>query len=295
MTSNIREILIEDQDQVNILCKTIWEGNDYVPGIFSIWVQNPLARTMGLFDDNELVAMGTIEKTEGTNIAWIQGLRVKDGYRLKGHATSITRALVDIAKELGITHLWYATSSKNEASMKVAEKSGFHRADQTGYFRLFKPFPLHSKPSPSIVPLKASPDRLYEILVVNPDLVESSTFPLAWHFDFKTLEGLSRLLKDASIRVVVDETGVARGLYCHVERRERVNENTIAFTVFATDRSVFVDIMSRMIDEATSIHADRAVFFLGPWATEWALDLGYMAEEFVDRKFLLYEMNPVEK
>ena len=294
MPSSIRELNIEDYEHVNILCETIWSGNDYVPSIFPKWIEDPLARTIGLFEDNELVVFGNIERFVDTDIAWIQGLRVKEGHRDKGHATTITSELIDIAKEMGIRHLWYCTSSRNESSMRVAEKCGFRVVDKTGYFRIYKPFPDHPKPSLSIVPLKVTPERLHEILIVNPDLVESSTVPLAWHFDFKTKEGLTRLLQNAVIKVVVDETGNSSGLYCQTER-ERNEEKTAAFTVFATDRSVFVDIMSRMIDQAETIGADRAVFFLGPRVTEWALDLGYVADEFMDRKFLLYEVNPAER
>ncbi|MHA1964513.1 MAG: GNAT family N-acetyltransferase [Candidatus Thorarchaeota archaeon] len=294
MPTSIRELSLEDLEHINILCKTIWNGNDYVPAIFPNWVANPLARTVGLFEAGKLVAFGNIEKHSEADIAWIQGLRVKEGHRSKGHATTITLSLISIAKELGIKHLWYATSSRNESSIKVAEKSGFHEVDRTGYFRIYKPYPAHAKPSPSIVPLKVSPERLHELLNENPDLVRSSTFPLVWHFDFKTKEGLTRLLRNSVIKVVVDDTGRALGFYC-LDERERNEEKTAAFTVFATDRSVFVDIMSRMIDQAETIGADRAVFFLDPRVTEWALDLGYVADEFVERKFLLYEWKPPEK
>lgn len=294
MPSSFRELTIEDHKHVNILCETIWSGNDYVPSIFPKWIEDPLSRTIGLFEDDELVVFGNIERFVDTDIAWIQGLRVKEGHREKGHATTITSELIDIARDMGISHLWYCTSSRNESSIRVAEKCGFHIADKTGYFRIYKPFPAHPKPSLSIVPLEVTPERLHELLIINPDLVESSTVPLAWHFDFKTQEGLTRLLQNAVVKVVVDETGNASGLYCQTER-ERNEEKTAAFTVFSTDRSVFVDIMSRMIDQAETIEANRAVFFLGPNVTEWALDLGYVADEFVDRKFLLYEVNPAER
>jgi len=293
MSTSIRELSLEDYEHIKILCSTIWNGNDYVPETFPTWVSNPLARTIGLFEADQLVAFGNIEKIVGTDIAWVQGLRVMEEHREKGHATTITFALIDIARELHIKNLWYATSSRNESSMRVAEKCGFHKADKTGYFRIYKPFPNHPKPSLSIIPLKVDPERLSELLIVNPDLVESATFPLAWHFDFKTYDGLARLLKDAVVNVVVGESGKVTGLYCQIERG-RNEEKTTAFTVFATDRSVFVDIMSRMIDQAESVGADRAVFFLGPRATEWALGLGYVADEFVDRRFLLYELNPSE-
>ncbi len=293
MPTSIRELSLEDLDHIKILSETIWSGNDYVPASFPKWVANPQATTIGLFEDDELVAYGNIEKVPDADIAWIQGLRVKEGHREKGHATTITEALIDIAKELKIKNLWYATSSRNEASMKVADNCGFHEADKTGYFRIYKPFPAHPRPSLSIVPLTVTPERLHELLVANPDLVESSTFPLAWHFDFKTLDGLTRLLSDAVAKVVVDESGEVSGLYCQIERG-RNEEMTAAFTVFATNRSVFVDIMSRMIDQAETVGADRGVFFLGPRVTEWALDLGYVADEFIDRRFLLYELNPVD-
>ncbi|MFX1560162.1 MAG: GNAT family N-acetyltransferase [Promethearchaeota archaeon] len=293
MPFTIRELSLEDQKHVDQLCETIWSGNDYVPTEFSKWVSDPLSITLGVFEAEELVAIGNIEKLDGSNIAWIQGLRVREEHRGKGHGTSVTLALIELARDMSIQHLWYATSSRNEASMKVAEKCGFHIADRTGYFRIYQPYPVHSQPSPSIIPMNVNPERLHELLIENPELVESRTFPLAWHFDFKTPEGLTRLLSDAVVKTVVDDSGKVQGLYCLIER-QRQEETTAAFTVFATDRSVFVDIMSRMIDLAEARGADRAVFFLGPRVTEWAPNLGYVADEFIDRTFLLYELNPTK-
>jgi hypothetical protein len=288
MSENLRELTVEDQEHVDILCETVWSGNDYVPAVFPRWISTPDSHTLGLFQNEELIAIGNVEMTEGTSIAWVQGLRVKDSHREKGHAKSVTLALSELARERGITTLWYATSSRNAASIAVAEKTGFGKVATTGYFRLYKPFPPHSKPSPSIVPVQVGPERLVELLEVNPDLVPWDKFPLAWHFDFKTLDGLKRLVSRAINKVVIDEAGIPQALYC-VTERERKEEKTSAYTVFATDRSIFVDIMSRMIDESETAGVDRAVFFLGPSTTEWAQNLGYFSEEFEGRRFLLYE------
>ena len=288
MSENLRELVIEDQEHINILCETIWDGNDYVPDIFPRWISTPDSYTLGLFKDDELIACGNIEKTEGTSIALIQGLRVKDTHREKGYATNITIALASYAKEIGISTLWYATSSRNIASITVAKKTGFHEEASIGYFRLYNPFPPHAKPSQSVVPIQVNPERLFELLTMNPDLVESDKLPLAWHFDYKTIEGLTRLFSRAIVKVVLDQAGIPQGLYC-VTERERKEEKTSAYTVFVTNRAIFVDIMSRMIDEAQTEEVDRAVFFLGPRATDWAQDLGYVAMEFAGRRFLLYE------
>jgi len=288
MSENLRELMIEDQEHINILCEKIWDGNDYVPEVFPRWISTPDSHTLGIFKDNELIACGNIEKTEGTSIAWIQGLRVKGAHREKGYATKVTFALANYAKEIGISTLWYATSSRNIASTSVAQKTGFHEEASTGYFRLYNPFPPHAKPSQSILPIQVNPERLFELLTINPDLVESDKLPLAWHFDYKTIEGLTRLVSRAIIKVVLDQTGIPSGLYC-VTERERKEEKTSAYTVFVTDRTIFVDIMSRMIDESQTEGVERAVFFLGPRATKWAHDLGYVTEEFTGRRFLLFE------
>ncbi|MBN2230985.1 MAG: GNAT family N-acetyltransferase [Candidatus Thorarchaeota archaeon] len=262
-----------------------------MPETFPKWVSDSKATPMGVFEGEDLIALANLERVDGTSIAWVQGLRVKDGYRQKGYGTSVTNAIVDISRTMGIRTLWYATSSKNTSSQHVAERTGFKVVDNTGYFRLYKPYPPHAKPSPSIVPLQVNPSRLFEILQENPDLVQSTTFPLAWEFDFRSIEGLTRLLQNATIRVIIDESGRAQGVYCMITR-QRKDELTAAYTVFTTDRSIFVDIISRTIDEAETLGANRAVYFLGPRATEWALTLGFVDEEFNGRQFLLYELNP---
>ena len=291
MSDILRNLVIEDHDQVKTLCETIWEGNDYVPEIFPTWISNPLSTPLGIFQDKELVALANLEKVEGTTIGWVEGLRVKEEHRQSGLGSKANEAIVEAAKEQGIKTLWYATSSRNEPSQLVAEKSGFVKANATGYFRLYRPYPAHSRPSPSIMPLQIDAVRLHELLLSNPDLVESTTFPLAWQFDFTSVEGLSRLLKDSAIKVVINEAGLVDGLYCMTKRDLKGDAWTAAYTVFATDRSIFVDIISRTIDEADTLGADRAVYFLGPRATEWALTLGYVEEEFIGRRFLLYELN----
>ncbi len=291
MSDNLRNLVIEDHDQVKTLCETIWEGNDYVPEIFPTWISDPLSTPLGIFQDKELVALANLEKVEGSTIGWVEGLRVKEGHRQSGLGSKANDAIVEAAKEQGIKILWFATSSRNEPSQLVAEKSGFIKANTTGYFRLYRPYPAHSKPSPSIVPLQIDAARLHEFLLSNPDLVESTTFPLAWQFDFTSIEGLSRLLKNSTIKVVINEAGNVDGLYCMSKRDRKGDTWTATYTVFATNRSVFVDIISRTIDEADTLGADRAVYFLGPRATEWALTLGYVEEEFIGRRFLLYELN----
>ncbi|TFF95642.1 GNAT family N-acetyltransferase [Candidatus Thorarchaeota archaeon] len=291
MPQTLRALDMDDHPQVEVLSEGVWSGNDYVPDRFPIWVKDQNVSVFGILEGDELIAICALELVPGTTIAWAEGLRVKEGHREKGLAKKLVQHIKGIADEHGVRTLWYATSSRNEPSMAVAERVGFRLADSVGYFRLYRPFPDHPKPSLSYIPLEVDSDRLYDILLNNPELVESTTIPMAWEFDFRSKEGLERLSEKTQFKVVFDGNGDALSLYCRVDRK-RKEELTSAFTLFARDRSIFIDVLSRMIDEAASANADRAVFFLGPRATEWALASGYVTEEFVDRKFLLYEYNP---
>jgi len=291
MAPDIVPLKAEHHEDVKALCKTIWEGHDYVPEAFPRWMEDPNYESVGIFDDGNLVAIGTLEIVPKSTIGWVVGLRVREGYRDRGFAKDIVTRIIGLAKERGINPLWYATSSRNEASIHVATNLGFREVNSAGYFRLHAPYPPHQKPSAVFVPMTVDPDRLVSLLEQNPELVSTSTIPAAWEFEFADREGLHRLVSKTHFRVVMDENGVAQAFFFKIDR-QREEESTAAFTIFATDRSVFVDVLARTIDEAQHQGADRAVYFLGPRCSEWVMTTGFVAEEFIGRRFLLYEIHP---
>jgi len=58
MSDTLRELVIEDHEQVKELCETIWEGNDYVPETFPVWISSSDDTPIGIFKGDELVALG---------------------------------------------------------------------------------------------------------------------------------------------------------------------------------------------------------------------------------------------
>jgi RimJ/RimL family protein N-acetyltransferase len=293
MSLKIHELHITDQEHVKTLTADTWEGNDYVPERFPRWISEEYTTPIGGYLDDQLVAIGCLELVEGSSIGWIKGVRVKEEHRQKSYGTEIVKHIVDLAKASGVKHLRYATSSRNEASQKLAMKLGFLEKERVGYFRLHPPYPPHPKPSPLWIPIDIDANRLYDVLLKNPFLVESENLPMAWEFDFKSKEGLQRLGEQTSFRIIIDEKGITHGLFYRCDR-ERRNITTATYSVFTSNRTIFVDIMARIQDELEEIKADRAAFFLGPNATEWSSGLGIVDEEYKERRFLLYEMNPQE-
>ncbi len=288
MSFTIRDLTIDDHPEVNSLCETIWDGNDYVPDSFPNWIEDKFSFPFGMFSDNQLVALVNMECVPSRSLAWVKGLRVREEFRNQGHGSKILGHLISKANAAGILNVLYATSSRNEASMKLAEKQGFKLANSVDYFRLEPPYPPHPKPSQSIHPIEVDELRLTEILDVDESLMESSTFPVAWEFYRKDLESLARLGKQAKIRVVIDDNGRVNTLYIMAVRKRR-DFRTLTFTVYSSNRTVFVDVFSRILDELVDERADRAAFFLGPRVEQWVDFIIDIPKEFAERRFLLYE------
>lgn len=171
-TSNFRM-----RNQLESLCKDIWEGNDYVPDRFSSWIKEDNSNPVGLFVDGELVALGNLETALDVAVAWVKGLRVNTSHQHEGHGTKLVEHMIDLAKKRGFKKIRYATSSRNEPSVHLAKNLGFVVANSIGYFRLSNPYPQHPAPSPITVPLVIDSERLHEVLSSTPELVESGTLP----------------------------------------------------------------------------------------------------------------------
>jgi N-acetylglutamate synthase-like GNAT family acetyltransferase len=290
MPEQFRDLQISDESSVRELCKDIWEGNDYVPDRFSSWIREDNSSPIGLFIEGELVALGNLAAAPDSPVAWIKGLRVSESRQHEGHGTKLVEHMIDLAKKSGIKKLRYATGSRNEVSVHLAKNLGFAVANSIGYFRLSRPYPQHPAPSPITVPLVVNSERLHEALSSTPKLVESETLPLLWEFEDKELEGFVRLENRTEFKLIVSDEGNAKGLF-YGASVERNRSKTATYSVFATDRSVFIDIMARILEELDNSGADRAVFFLGPRATEWAPSLLIVPDDYMDRRYLLLELD----
>lgn len=289
MSSVIRDLRADDEEVVISVSHSVWE-DDYVPSNFENWIENPLWHPVGKFVDDNLVAIGALELVEYSKVGWVKALRVHQDHQRRHHGAGLVQHLIDMAREKGLKTLWYATSTRNIASIKLAESLGFDLSNKVGYLRLYRPFPPHPKPSLNFVPLQVDPERLLVLLEKNPELIEMDTIPLAWMFYEKDSEGLRHLATKTKFNTLIDEDGIIRGLYYNTTR-ERQGIKSLVYSVFSNDQSFFVDIMSRILDESENSDADRSVFFLGKKPAEWIHGLIDVPEEFLDRRFLLYKMN----
>ncbi len=290
MSERIRALHISDHDDVRDLCMGLWGERDYIPDQFPQWIQSQYMLPFGVFRNNRLEAIGALQVTPENQKAWIKGLRVKFESQRKGLGFRITEHLMNYARQVGVKTLRYGTSTRNKASMGLAEKLGFRLVNSVSYLRLEPPFPAHPTPSPSFLPLEIGPERFHEILATSPDLVDSETFAFSWEFYNKDIEGIRQATEISKVRAVIGDTGEANTVF--LSRSElRDDIRTSVYSIFSKNRSIFVDVFSRILDELEETRTDRGAFFLGPRAEEWVRYMLEIPEEYKDRRFLLYEAN----
>ncbi|MBN2230777.1 MAG: GNAT family N-acetyltransferase, partial [Candidatus Thorarchaeota archaeon] len=233
-----------------------------------------------------LVSFAALHTEPEANYAWVKALRTHSKHHHHGFGSIVVQKTLDMAKEMEIEEVRYATSSRNESSIGLARKLGFAIRDEVGYFRLEAPYPPRPKSSPAFVPLRVDARRVSELIMRYPDLIETSTFPISWEFENKDLDGLNRIQKKGDFFLIVDDTGEPLTLYFK-RLYQRNGESMSTYSVFTRERSTFVDTMSRLIEDAEREESRRVTFFLGSVAKEWSSTLMLIPDEYNDRRFIL--------
>ncbi len=285
MTITTRILDERDHEKIIEISESVWE-DDYVPDNFKNWVKDPLWTPIGCFDNGTLVSFAALE--EKSEYAEVKALRTHSEHQKKGYGVRVVDEIVSLAKDKGIRDLRYCTSSRNSGSMKLAERAGFMLTEEVGYVRLYSPFPPHPKPSSSLIPVEVDAERAFDAIQSAPELVENKFIPVAWEFEDKTLEGLKRLEKETTFNLTIGLDGKPLGFFFK-KYRERKGIKTIVHSVFTNERSVFVDIISRLLEEVDS-DVDRCVFFLGNSGGEWMEDMAILPDDWERRKFLFYQL-----
>ncbi|MFX1554601.1 MAG: GNAT family N-acetyltransferase [Promethearchaeota archaeon] len=124
-----RELTPEDIPAVKDISKDIWEGDDYIPYVIQEWLQEKSCMNYGTFKDEdktELIGFGRV-KLYNKDIAWLEGGRIKVSYQGQGIGKLQLNYAIEYAKKVGVKVAQYDTSSKNFASISLANYFGFKR------------------------------------------------------------------------------------------------------------------------------------------------------------------------
>ncbi len=130
-----RQLTLEDKDQVIRICKTIWDGDDYIPNIFEEWVEEDNSYFIGLFNDDNLIGFGRLA-SHGDGHYWLEGLRKNHDLKVKGIGKKIANYLIKIAMDNECQSLKFSTYYDNVESISLNEKIGFAKIKEWSYLEL---------------------------------------------------------------------------------------------------------------------------------------------------------------
>lgn len=121
-----RRVRSEDKERVFEICKSVWDGHDYIPNIFEKWAADEEGEFTMAVVDGEIVGMGKFTMVR-PEIGWLEGLRVAAEARSKGFAKNITNHYIAKGRAMGLNALQLSTYYENYASIHVTESYGFKK------------------------------------------------------------------------------------------------------------------------------------------------------------------------
>ncbi len=120
----VREAAPTDRRQVAEMLTEVWGGRDYLMGVWREWLSSPSGDLLVAEVDGRIVGVMYVEYRPAGE-AYLAGARVHPGYRKMGVATQLTLECMERARSRGRTLATLATSVRNQAAQRLAEKLGF--------------------------------------------------------------------------------------------------------------------------------------------------------------------------
>jgi hypothetical protein len=120
-----RRMRPDDKPALMEIASRIWEGSDYLPGVFDEWVADERGEFAAVLLDGRLVGCGKLTCLTDTD-AWLEGVRKDPGVVETGLADAVARRFLRmLAQREGLTSLRFSTYVKNQATIVTHERLGF--------------------------------------------------------------------------------------------------------------------------------------------------------------------------
>jgi hypothetical protein len=122
---SIRRMSPDDKPSMLEIASRIWDGGDYLPGVFDEWVRDTTGEFAAVLLDGKLAGCGKLTFLTGTD-AWLEGLRKDPQIKEPGLARVVAlRFLSLLARRTDLTSIRFSTYVKNAASIVTNERLGF--------------------------------------------------------------------------------------------------------------------------------------------------------------------------
>jgi RimJ/RimL family protein N-acetyltransferase len=242
----IRGLRESDKEDVLELARHTWEGHDYIPYQFDMWLKDKEAHPVGIEYDGHIIALANLRVIDDGRTGWMEALRVHPAHRGKGLATALTRHVVQLARSIPVERIRYTTAVDNETSLHLAKGVGMKRRFSLAVHWQENPAEISWRISASPL-LEVSADEVYQNLT-NSMLLPFNTIIYDWKALDATPEGLAKIGSTAKFWVQKQAdrvTSFSLGLI-----REAKSGPQWSFTIYASDESGFLQHLSHHLSMA---------------------------------------------
>jgi GNAT superfamily N-acetyltransferase len=121
-----------DRERVIELTRDIWEGHDYVPRVFDVWVSDSGAAFQAIELDGVVLGLQRL-RPYASGLIWYEGLRVASSHRRQGLARAMLRSAIAEAREQKFREMRLATG--NPGAVRLFEELGFERLQDDRWWK----------------------------------------------------------------------------------------------------------------------------------------------------------------
>jgi hypothetical protein len=118
-------MLPDDRSALLEIASRIWEGMDYLPGVFDEWVVDTRGQFAAVLLDGRLAGCGKLTFLTETD-AWLEGLRKDPRVLQRGLGRAVTGHFLSLlAHRRDLTSIRFSTYVSNQESIVTNERLGF--------------------------------------------------------------------------------------------------------------------------------------------------------------------------
>ena len=120
----LRPMRAADRGRVVEISRDVWDGHDYLPGVFDDWLADAGASFQAAELDGVVVGVQRLRPI-APGLVWYEGLRVASTHRRQGLARAMLASAIADAREQGFQEMRLGTG--NADAVPLFESMGFRR------------------------------------------------------------------------------------------------------------------------------------------------------------------------
>jgi len=249
----IRPARNADTPQVMELTSHIWDGDDYVPYVWSEWLSDPQGLLVVAEHQDQILGLGKLTRLSEEDW-WLEGLRVHPEFEGRGIASQLHEYLFETWKEIGSGTVRLGTASFRLTVHHLCEKFGFRKVSEC------TPFAAQAleEPSARYNFLLLQPEEALEatnFTLKSPSLILSSGLvDLGWQWAPPREVYLSRMIKEQKAWWWRER----RGLLALREDKDPGKETTLMIQFIACHLEDIVELLQDFRNITTVLGYKRA-------------------------------------